>query len=252
MADEIVHIGESFWNIRGALRIGGLVNVGTQASLVRLRSGEFVMLDSYGYDDETAREVMRLTDDGITLTAILNLHPFHTIHVEAIAKKFPNARLFGTTRHKERSPELGWELLTTDDPKLHAIFAPDLEFSVPQGVEFISANEKVHFSSVLAFHRASGTLHVDDTLSWLDLPLVGGLKFHPTLKQSLLPRAGAADEFQNWAEELADRCDEVTNLCTAHGASLPPNHEFASWGNEVRNALASVEGTLDSHRKKYG
>ena len=32
------------------------------------------------------------------------------------------------------------------------------------GVDFISDREVIHFSSVLALHRNSNTLHVDDTL----------------------------------------------------------------------------------------
>jgi hypothetical protein len=45
------------------------------------------------------------------------------------------------------------QALRTEDPELHAQFAEDFEFSVPRGVDFISANENVHFSSVLVLHR---------------------------------------------------------------------------------------------------
>ena len=68
------------------------------------------------------------------------------------------------------------------------MFEENFEFSIPRGVDFISANENVHFSSVLALHRASRTIHVDDTLMYVRLPLpmrVLGfrdlLSFHPTI-----------------------------------------------------------------------
>lgn len=46
MADRIVEISEDFWNIRGSFKIGGLLDIGTQASLARLGDGRYVLLDS--------------------------------------------------------------------------------------------------------------------------------------------------------------------------------------------------------------
>jgi hypothetical protein len=54
MSGKILHVADDFWNIRGSYRVGGVIDVGTQASLVRLASGKFVMLDSY-----TGRQVHR-------------------------------------------------------------------------------------------------------------------------------------------------------------------------------------------------
>ena len=51
MSERMIDLGNGFWNIRGTLRIGGVVNVGTHSSLVRLSSGGFVFLDSYGFAD---------------------------------------------------------------------------------------------------------------------------------------------------------------------------------------------------------
>jgi hypothetical protein len=42
-------------------------------------------------------------------------------------------------------------------------------------VDFISDNENHNFSSVLAYHLASKTLHVDDTLILLRLPGLRGV-----------------------------------------------------------------------------
>ena len=35
MAGPILHVAEDFWNFCGSYKIGGVIDVGTQASLVR-------------------------------------------------------------------------------------------------------------------------------------------------------------------------------------------------------------------------
>jgi hypothetical protein len=47
MSEQIIKIADDFWNIRGEFKIGGIVNIGTHASLVRCASGKFVLLDAY-------------------------------------------------------------------------------------------------------------------------------------------------------------------------------------------------------------
>ncbi|HHO53528.1 MAG TPA: hypothetical protein ENK18_22325 [Deltaproteobacteria bacterium] len=253
MADRLVEIADGFWNIRGSFKIAGLIDIGTQASLIRLASGGFALLDAYALQGEVAREVMERTDQGRGIEAILNLHPFHTVHVRAIAQQLPGARLYGTVRHVARAPELRWEALHTEDEALHELFAEDLAFTVPRGVDFVSDNEKLHFSSVLALHRASRTLHVDDTLTWVGLPLVGGLSFHPTLRSVLQPRPGAVAEFRAWAGELITLCEGVEQLCTAHTRSLPPpSSAGVSAAERVQRALQRVGKVLDAHERRFG
>lgn len=252
MTDQMISIGDGFWNIRGTFKIFKFIDIGTHCSLVRLRSGRYVLLDAYTLTGDVQRDVMQLTDGGAALEAILNLHPFHTVHVKAAAAMFPDARLYGTDRHVARAPELNWESLRTDDPALHEQYKDDLEFSVPRGVDFISANEKLHFSSVLVFHKASRTLHVDDTLAWNNLPFIRGLAFHPTLASVLHARPEAAAEFRAWAQELITRCEDVEHLCTAHMRPLPPDAKTGGTiAERVRGALARVEKVLAKHERRH-
>jgi hypothetical protein len=209
MSDQLLQIGEKFWNVRGSYRIAGLLNVGTQMSLVRLHKGGYVLLDSYRLEADIRERLLSLTDGGREVTAVLNLHPFHTMHVRSIATQFPDAKLYGTRRHVARADDLRWEACHTEDPELGELFADDFVFSVPRGVDFIPENEKLHFASVLAFHLHSKTLHVDDTLTWVPLPIVGGLKFHPALGSVLQKRAGAVAEFRQWTAELTRLCANV-------------------------------------------
>jgi hypothetical protein len=140
------------------------------------------------------------------------------------------------------------------------MFADDFEFSVPRGVDFISANENIHFSSVLVLHRASKTIHVDDTFMYVRLPkmmrlfgLKDSMSFHPTLAKALEKRAGAAEDFRDWAEELAERWRDAENLCAAHTATLTvTENDGASIQDRLVRALGKVDGTLTAHARKYG
>lgn len=250
---DVLAIGDRFHNLRSAFRIG-LLDIRTQSSLVQLTGGGFVLLDACEFSDEMRKWLHAHT--GGDVRAILHLHPFHTAFVQAAHDLFPRAKLYGTARHHAQAPELTWQPEATDSPALPPLFADDLEFSVPRGVTFIPENEKLHFASVLAFHPASRTLHVDDTILYMKLPKLlrvfkrDVLRFHPTLSKVLEPRAGAADEFRAWAEELVERCREVDHLCAAHSTVLRTSEPPLA--QRVRAALDNVESTLRSHRASHG
>ncbi len=260
MADKIIPIAENFWNIRGSFKIGGVVDIGTQTSLVELASGGFVFLDAYTLSRELRAQVEAIVGDISRIEAIINLHPFHTIHVEAMAQQYPGARLYGTARHHERFPDLDWDPLLSEDPEMHALYGEDFDFSVPAGVDFIASDEKVHFSSVLALHRRSATLHVDDTLMYIKLPRLLGLlgkrdvlSFHPTLSMALEKREGAAAEFRQWAETLVEDWGDTENLCAAHSAPLTAQkNDGPSIATRVRRALDSCSSRLRAHEKRFG
>lgn len=260
MTSHIVQIADDFWNIRGTFRIAGVINIGTQMSLVRRPNGRFVLLDACDMSRRTAEDFDELTEDGAAVDAVLHLHPFHTVWVAAMHRRLPDARLYGTARHVAKNPDLPWQPGHTNEVPVHEEFADVLEFSVPDGVDFISDNENVHFSSVLAFHRASGTIHSDDTIMYVELPrllkLFGvddAFTFHPTLSQALEKRAGAADEFRRWASALAGDWRDARSLCAAHTAVLAANGDTQpTIGERIEKALAGVEQTLARHEKRYG
>lgn len=255
MADEIIRISDDFWNVRGSFKIGGLLDIGTQCSLVAMPDGGFVLLDSYEMTDDVLRDVMSRTDGGSAVRAILNLHPYHTLHCEASHRQFPVAKLYGSTRHKQIWPDLPWERENVEDASVAEQFAPILDFSMPQGVDYISADPDVHFSSLLALHRPSGTLHVDDTLTYFDLSLPwrlflpARLAFHPRLAPALEKRAGATRDFRNWAHELAREWSEVRHVCAAHRGVMAVSGEFPE---RLETALKRIEPVLAKHEKAHG
>lgn len=260
MATKILQIADDFWSIRGSFKVAGIVDIGTQAALIQQSNGRFVFLDSYSFDGAAKQQLDELTNHGADVDAVLNLHPFHTLHVEWMHKHYPDARHFGTARHLSKFEHLDWQSLRTEDHALQKRYAPLLDFSVPQGVDFISANQNVHFSSVLAYHRASRSIYVDDTLMYIRLPLLmrwfglsDAISFHPTLSKALQKRRGASTEFSQWAEQLADKWQDAENLCAAHTATLVGEDQRGdSISERIINALGKVRSTLDTHEKKYG
>ena len=70
MTDKIHDLGAGFWNIRGSFRIGGVLNIGTQCSLIQLNSGKFIFLDSYSLTGDVRDEVMALTNNGQDVEAV--------------------------------------------------------------------------------------------------------------------------------------------------------------------------------------
>lgn len=258
-APRVIDVGRGFYNIRGSFRVAGVVDIGTHASLVRRSSGKLVLLDGCSLADETRRWLVDKTNGGADLEAILHVHPFHTVHVRAMHELFPEAKLYGTARHHKRFADLPWEQARTEDPALHEMFADDFDFSVPRGVDFISSDPKLHFSSVLVFHRASKTLHVDDTIVHIRMPApIRALKkdvtrFHPTLAQVLERRAGAVRDFREWGHDLVERARDVENLCAAHSASLlARQNDGPPVAARIEAALRKVEGTLKAHERRYG
>lgn len=121
------------------------------------------------------------------------------------------------------------------------------------------SDEHVHFASVLALHKASRTIHVDDTLTYLRLPrLLRWLKrdvlgMHPMLGKALQRRAGAADDLAGWLVELVRFAEGADNLWAAHSAVLRAGTgDCPSLAARVSEATRRVQSTIDAHRTKYG
>lgn len=260
MKEKIIEVSSGFWNIRGSFKIGGVVDIKTHASLVKRANGNFVFLDSYSLGRDATEQIADIVGGSGKIEAILNVHPFHTMHVERMHELYPEAQLYGTVRHLERFADLPWEAERTEDAELHALYADDFEFSVPEGVDFVSANENIHFSSVLIMHPASHTIHVDDTFMYIQLPrllhlfgMKDSLGFHPTLSRALEKRAGAVADFRAWAESLINDWQEVENLCAAHtGPLLASDITGASIHDRLQKALRKCGPRLRIHERRYG
>ncbi|ABI62029.1 hypothetical protein [Granulibacter bethesdensis] len=249
-------ISSDFWTVRGSFKLAGLYDVGTHMSVIRRRSGHFILLDSYTISGEHYEALSEMTDHGQAIDAILNVHPFHTLHCASIHRLFPHARLYGTRRHREIWPDLNWETGLIEDREVQQLFGDDLEFSVPEGIDFISTNPRVHTASVLARHRTSGIVHVDDTLNVVKIPPIlrrflpsPQLTFHPLLGKALQKNADAADRYIRWASGLARQWRDTPVVCAAH--SDIHHLQGTDFQEEVLQALEGVRKTLERHRLRY-
>lgn len=250
-------LAETFWNIRGTYRVGGVLDIGTHMSVAMRPNGRFVVIDGCDLDDAQRRALMDLTDGGRHVEAVVHVHPFHTMHVEATHRLLPDATLYGTERHRFRAPALPWsgtpvETWGDDHP-----FGDVFDLSVPDGVDFVCPDERVHVASVIVRHRAERIVHVDDTFNVLAAPgRLGGLlgqsslRMHPMLSRALRPVAGAADAYAAWARTLASRWGDTRIVCAAHSAIRELTD--GAFPREVEVALARVQGTLTRHRSRYG
>lgn len=250
-------LAESFWNFRGAFRIAKVLDIGTQMSLVRRANGRFILIDSYDLDEEDRGQLFSITDNGAAIEAIINVHPFHTCHCAAAYQLAPSARLIGTRRHREQAPDLPWETNVIEDRSTQDEFSDDLDFSIPDGLDLVTADENVHAGSVLLRHRMSGIVHVDDTINVFAAPGILShvfpqtrLRFHPMLAKALQKRPGAATEYATWARAIAERWAGTPIVCAAHSAvrRLPEN----GWRTEILHALSGVEKMLAKHRALHG
>lgn len=219
MTDHIHDLGAGFWNIRGTFRLGGVLNIGTQCSLVKLSSGKFIFLDSYALTDEVRNEVMALTNNGQDVEAVLNVHPFHTVSCAQMAKDFPQATFYGSSRHHKKIPEVSWADDLVESDAVAARY-PELKFSMSEGIYYISPNEMIHAGSLLAYHPASQSLHVDDTFMSPPIKLLEAvlpeLILHPTTKKALKNEPNAGAQYCDWATNLAYEWRDVRNFCAAH------------------------------------
>lgn len=254
----MIEVGEGFWNLRGSYRFAGILEIGTHMSLVRRANGRYLVLDACNLVPATRALLDEKTRGGEDLEAVLHLHPFHTIYVRALHQLYPKARLYGTARHHAKLADLPWDPMLTEEPALHAHFAEDLDFTVPRGVDLVTPDPKVHFSSVLAIHKATETLHVDDTLMYArlrgPLRLFGRdmTRFHIALSGALRREPGAAEAFRRWARELIDRAATLRNLCAAHTSTLlAQSNDGPSIAERIEDALRRAEGTLRAHERKH-
>lgn len=218
MADKIDNLGSGFWNIRGSFRVGGILDVGAQCSLIKLPSGKFIFLDSYELKDEVRDTIMKLTNDGQDVEAVLNVHPFHTVHCEQMARDFPKAIFYGSRRHPEQAPDVNWSDDLVESAAVTKRY-PELAFSLPKGIYYIAPDESVHAGSLLIYHPASKSLHVDDTFMTPPIKILDAVLpevlLQPDTKKALKDEPDAAKHYCDWATQLAHDWD-VRHFCAAH------------------------------------
>jgi hypothetical protein len=77
--------------------------------------------------------LIKLTENGTKIEAVLATHPFHTLAFPAFHKSYPALKYYGTPRHLKNQPEIGW-VGDLNDCKTRALWSPEVEMRIPAGI----------------------------------------------------------------------------------------------------------------------
>jgi len=225
---RILDLGSGFYNIRTSFKaFKGLLDIGTHMSLIRLNNGGFLIIDTVPLDPEIKQEIDKLTDQGRNITAVLATHPFHTLSFSAFYEAYPNTMYIGTPRHIRNIKGIPWEKEDISSPANLSRWAPEIEMRIPAGAEFKAPLPEAsnHFNSVFVFHKASKTIHLDDTVMYYENPstilkMAGKkadhMEFHMSMEShGLYPAPDAPDLFKHWVQQILQDWD-FDNMCCAH------------------------------------
>lgn len=230
MSVPFVHlreIGPGFWNLRGHFKVlAGLIDIGTQMSILRLSTGKFLLIDTVVLSAPEKAEIDRLTGNGANIEAVVATHPFHTLAFRGFYKEYPGVPYYGTPRHLRNIPEIPW-VGHVQDCDVRTKWSPDVEMRIPAGAEFNAPVPEAnnHFSCCFVFHRASHTLHVDDTIMVGEHPGLlqklagfrhGDMSFHPSIKgPGLYPTPEAPFLFKEFIQGVIRDWD-FDHIAAAH------------------------------------
>lgn len=221
---RIEEIGPGFYNIRGDFYYG-VINFGTQMSIIKLSSGRFIIVDTVAIDKDLKAEIDALTQNGQLIEAVIATHPFHTTYFPAFYKLYPHPRYYGTPRHIRIQPDIKWIADISQD-SVQRMYEPEICMRVADGSEFCNPSPDNHFNNVFLYHPGSKTLHCDDTLIYFNNPgclfgCCGGVKANTIYMHLALTTTGikpgieSPNEFKRWIFKMMDDWD-FENLVVAH------------------------------------
>jgi hypothetical protein len=131
--NELFEVGPNFWNIRVSFKMfAGLVDLGSQMSLIRLNNGKFIVIDAVVLTDQTRADIDRLTENGKNIEAVIAVHPFHTLAFPSFYEIYPKAQYYGTPRHLRRLTQIPWAV-SLEDCNVRNKWEPEIEMRIPAG-----------------------------------------------------------------------------------------------------------------------
>ncbi|KAI8852922.1 hypothetical protein BC829DRAFT_383281 [Chytridium lagenaria] len=247
--NKIKELAPGFFNLRASLpKLFGMLDVGTHMSFIRLQNGKILIVDTVELTPALKAEVDALTENGTLIDGVLGTHPYHTMYFTSFHKHYPNAKYYGSPRHLKLFPGIPWAG-DLNDEKVRSLWEPEVEMRIPDGAEFVHPlpERTNHFSNVFVYHKASKTVHVDDTILVFQQPGMlmrfagisdGQLAFHPSLTgPGLYPTEEAPKQFKCWMEKMLHDWD-FENIVSAHT------------GYWLGGANARVRKLLEKHEDK--
>lgn len=227
-SSRINDLGNGFYNIRGDFYYAGIINFGAHMSVIKLRTGKFVVIDTIAIDVALKVELDALTQNGQLIEAVIATHPFHTTYFPAFYKLYPQAKYYGTPRHLRLQPAIKWAG-DVSEGSVQRLYEPEIYQRIAEGSEFINPRDDNHFNNVFLYHPASKTLHCDDTFLFFNDPgclfgCCGGVKANNVYMHLALTTVGikpgieAPHAFKRWIFKMMDDWD-FDNLVVAHNGT---------------------------------
>ncbi|CAF0994608.1 unnamed protein product [Didymodactylos carnosus] len=234
--DQLIEIGPGFWNVRHSFKVLiGMVDIETHMSVIQLKNGNFLVVDTIPLKDNVKQQLDNLTTNGSKIEGVLGTHPFHTLAFSDFYKAYPNVPYYGTPRHISKCTDIQWAG-DLNDCDTRNKWAPEVQMRIPAGAEFVNPQPESfnHFICVFVYHHQSRTLHVDDTLMYSPIPgFLVKMAFHPSMKgPGLYPTVEAPYQFRDWMRQILKDWD-FNNICCAH------------IGNKIGGAKVLVQETLE-------
>ena len=243
-----------FYNIRSSFKVvGGLVDIGTHMSLIKLESGKFLVVDTVELTPSVKCSIDSLTNNGELIDSVIGTHPFHTIYFSPFYKVYPNAKYYGTPRHLRNNKTIPW-VSNIDNPEVMKQWESNgVYLRIPAGSEFVNPDENNHFSSVFVFHAPSKSIHVDDTIMYFVDPgfvlRILGKRTHKMefwdLKKGLSHTSQAPNDFKVFVQSIIHDWD-FDSICTAHTGNM-----IGGAKKQLINTLEHAEPVLCKLAKSY-
>lgn len=111
------------------------VDIGGHMSIIQLRNGRFLIIDTVALNENLIRELNQLTQNGTKIEAVVAVHPFHTLAYPAFYQIYPHVKYYGTPRHLRKLTEIKWtgQLDADDNKELLSTWYPEVELRIPDG-----------------------------------------------------------------------------------------------------------------------
>lgn len=139
---QLRQIGPGFWNVRAPFKLFRIVDIGTHMSIIKLRSGNFLVIDTVELNDQLKKELDELTSNGTKIEAVVGVHPFHTLAFPGFYKSYPEAKYYGTPRHIRKLTDIKWTGQLDDNKESLSKWEPEVELRIPAG-EFNCNSEAI-------------------------------------------------------------------------------------------------------------
>lgn len=130
---QLNQIGPGFWNVRTSFKLFKIVDIGTHMSVIQLRSGNFLVIDTVEMNDGLKKELDDLTNNGTKIEAVVGVHPFHTLAFPGFYKLYPDAKYYGTPRHLRNLKDIKWTGQLDNNKESLSKWEPEVELRIPAG-----------------------------------------------------------------------------------------------------------------------